>query len=144
VTHWELAEWEDRLRQISAGGPYDAVLLIGALDEVYDVSAAVRCVFAALAPRGILLATVAGIEAMRGDDACDRYWSFTSLAMQRIFEEVFPPPAVSTVSYGNVLAAAALLHRLSPSELDPAKLDAVDPDYEVVIGVRAQRPEGVV
>lgn len=42
-------------------------------------------------------------------------------------------------AWGNVLAAIALLHGLSVQELRTEELDARDPDYQVVITLRATR-----
>jgi len=42
--------------------------------------------------------------------------------------------------YGNVLAATAFLHGLAAEELTREELDHRDPDYELLIGVRAQKP----
>jgi len=39
--------------------------------------------------------------------------------------------------HGNVLATTAFLHGLATSELTAAELDAVDPDYQLLITARA-------
>ena len=54
--------------------------------------------------------------------------------------EVFPPEHVSVTVYGNVLAATALLYGLASTELRRDELDTRDPDYEVLIAVRAVKP----
>jgi hypothetical protein len=51
--------------------------------------------------------------------------------------EVFGDANVEVESYGNVLAAAGFLYGLSASDLDSSELDARDPLYEVVVGLRA-------
>ena len=43
-------------------------------------------------------------------------------------------------SYGNVLAATAMLHGLAAEEVGARKLDDRDRDFEVLIGVSALRP----
>jgi hypothetical protein len=70
------------------------------------------------------------------------YWRFTSLSAKRLFEEVFPATNVVIETYGNVLTAIALLHGLAAAELKPRELDYRDPDYEVIIAVRAVKPSG--
>ena len=42
-------------------------------------------------------------------------------------------------SHGNVLAASAFLYGLATSELTRVELDWRDPEYEVLIAVRAVR-----
>ncbi len=78
----------------------------------------------------------------RGDmDRWGDYWRFTNLSIRRLFEEVFSPEHVRVESFGNVLAAMAVLHGMAAGELRPEELDYRDPDYEVTIGVRALKLE---
>jgi len=69
-------------------------------------------------------------------------WRFTTLSAQKLFEEVFSPVNVTVASYGNVLAANAFLHGLAGEELRPQELDHQDPDYELLITVRAIKSKG--
>jgi hypothetical protein len=68
------------------------------------------------------------------------FWRFTSLSARRLFEEVFSPPNVTVEAHGNVLAALAFLHGMASEELRKGELDYYDPDYEVIITVRAVKP----
>jgi glycosyltransferase involved in cell wall biosynthesis len=70
------------------------------------------------------------------------YWRFTSLSARRLFEDVFPRQDVKVEAHGNVLAATAFLYGLSSRELRPEELSHVDPDYEVLITVRAVKEAG--
>ena len=70
-------------------------------------------------------------------DRWGHYWNFTTLSARRLFEESFPATTVMVKAYGNVLAAVALLHGLASQELQHEELDHHDPDYEVLITVRA-------
>ena len=65
------------------------------------------------------------------------YWRFTSLSAQRMFEEIFGRGSVCVTSYGNVLAATALLQGIAADELKNSELNVVDEDYEVVITIMA-------
>jgi len=65
------------------------------------------------------------------------YWRFTSLSARRLFEEFFLPANVSVLAYGNVLTALAFLHGLAAEELKKEELNHRDPDYEVLVAVRA-------
>lgn len=69
------------------------------------------------------------------------YWRFTSLSARHLFEEVFPAESIEVQPHGNVLAAIAFLHGLAAEELRPQELDYHDPDYEVLITVRAVKPQ---
>lgn len=124
-------------------GAFDCAVVTQTLPFIYDVAAAVRNLHRALRPGGVLLATFPGISQISRSDM-DRwgdYWRFTGLSAKRLFEEVFQPEDVSVETHGNVLAAVAFLHGLAAEELRPEELDHRDPDYEVLIAVRAEKPE---
>lgn len=56
-------------------------------------------------------------------------------------EEIFSAGNVSVHSYGNVLTATAFLQGLACEDLLTAELDMVDPNYELLIAVRAVKPQ---
>jgi glycosyltransferase involved in cell wall biosynthesis/SAM-dependent methyltransferase len=126
--------------QIPAG-TFDCVILTQTLQFIFDVPAAVRTVRRILRPGGVVLATLPGISSrydMMEPWGC--FWGFTSLSARRLFEAAFPATAIKTAAHGNVLAAAAFLYGIAAEELDPSELDSIDPDYEVIITVRAVSP----
>jgi hypothetical protein len=120
---------------------FDCIILTQTLQFLYDMKAAVETLRRCLRPGGVVLATGTGISQIsRYDmDRWGEYWRFTSLSARRMFEAVFGVGAVTVKTYGNVLAATAMLQGISASELRPAELDAQDPDYEVVITIEAVR-----
>ena len=122
---------------------FDCVILTQTLQVIFDVRAALKTVYRILKPGGVVLVTFPGISQISRYDM-DRwgyYWSFTTRAAHRLFEEVFPRPNVGVEAYGNVLTAIALLHGLATQELRKEELDYRDPDYEVIITVKAVKPE---
>jgi hypothetical protein len=124
-----------------ADATYDCVVCTQTLLLIYDVRAAIATTHRILRPGGVVLATVPGTSRICRPEA-ERFgdwWRFTSMSAGRLFEEAFGPDAVSVSSYGNVLAATAMLHGIAAEELRPEELDAHDPDFEVLIGVRAVR-----
>jgi hypothetical protein len=106
---------------------------------LYDVRAAVRTSYAALAPGGVLLATLPSISQISRYDMehFGDYWRFTDASALRLFGEVFGERHVTVESFGNVLSACALLYCLGAGELTAAELDDSDPDYPVTVTVRA-------
>src|SRR5207253_2961548 len=90
-----------------------------------------------LKPGGVLLLTVPGITQIPRAESSSWYWSFSSLAAQRLFREAFVDGTIEVESHGNVLAATAFLYGLAERELLDAELDADHPDYPVTITVRA-------
>lgn len=121
---------------------FDCVILTQTLQVIYDVPAAVRTIYRILRPGGVALATVPGISKIsRYDmDRWGHYWSFTTRSIQRVFKVVFPLENLQIEAQGNVLAAIAFLHGLAAGELDNMELDYFDPDYELLITVRAKKP----
>jgi hypothetical protein len=119
------------------------VILTQTLQFIYDVPSALRTVARIVKPGGAVLATVPGITPISRYDlerwGC--FWAFTSLSVQRLFEAAFSAPGLSIDARGNVLAASAFLYGMAAEELEPQELDACDPDYPVVVTVRAVRPE---
>jgi SAM-dependent methyltransferase len=121
------------------GDTFDCIVLTQVLPFIPDVQAAVRTLHRILRPGGVVLATVPGIsQIVRYDmDRWGDFWRFTSLSARRLFECGFPEGDVRVETHGNVLAATAFLQGLSTRDLRPDELDFRDPDYEVLITIRA-------
>lgn len=128
-----------------ASQTFDCVIMTQTLQYIYDVRAAIRTLYRILQPGGVLLATCPGISQMSRYDreAWGEYWRFTTLSVRNLCTEVFPEADVAVQGYGNVLVAIAFLHGLIRPDLRPEELDYHDPDYEVLITVRAVKPREV-
>jgi glycosyltransferase involved in cell wall biosynthesis len=124
---------------------FDCIILTQTLQFIYDYRAAIRTVYRILKPGGVLLLTVPGISQIsRNDmDLWGEYWRFTQLSIQRLFEEIFPPETIKVENYGNILTATAFMYGLATQELRQSELDYHDPNYEVIITLRAVKPRGV-
>jgi len=116
---------------------FDCIVLTQTLHLIFDVHAAARTLHRVLKPGGVLLLTVPGITQIPRAEASYWYWSFSSLAADRLFRGTFVEGTVDVASHGNVLAATAFLYGLAERELRDEELDANDPDYPVTITVRA-------
>jgi SAM-dependent methyltransferase len=122
---------------------FDCVILTQTLQFIYEVRAAIETLFRILKPGGVLLATIPGISQISRYDM-DRwgdFWRFTTASVQRLFQERFPAGNIHIQGHGNVLAANALLHGLAVADVRLDELNYHDPDYELVITVRAVKPE---
>ncbi len=124
---------------------FDCIILTQTLHFVYDVRSAAQTLNRILKPGGVLLATFPGISktsckecGKHGEHYC---WMFTRMSARRLFEETFPAADVRLEAHGNVLAAVSFLHGLATEELRQEELDQHDPDYEVLITLRAMKPE---
>jgi SAM-dependent methyltransferase/glycosyltransferase involved in cell wall biosynthesis len=120
---------------------FDCIVLTQTLQLIYDVRAALRTLYRILKPGGVLLVTVPGItqisDAEWGGIWC---WSFTPHSIRRLFAEHFPEPLITIEAHGNVLAATAFLYGLPIHHLKEWELDHHDPDYPMLITVRATKP----
>lgn len=117
----------------------DCVILTQTLQHVYDVRAAIGTLHRALRPGGVVLATVPGISQISRYDM-DRwgdFWRFTTLSLQRLFAEAFGAANVAVEAHGNVAAATAFLHGLAVEDVGAEVLTAPDPDYQLLLTVRA-------
>lgn len=121
---------------------FDTIILTQVFQFIYDMHAAVRHSYAALKPGGVLLATFAGISQIsRSDmDNWGEYWRVTDASARRLFGDVFGADNVTVETYGNVLAASAFLHAMVTTDLTTRELDYNDPNYQVIVAVRAIKP----
>lgn len=118
---------------------FDCAIVTQTLQFVYDVRAALATLHRVLAPGGVLLATVPGITKISPpeDEVWGEWWHYTARSARRLAAESFGEGNVDVASYGNVLAATGFLYGLAASDLRQDELDAHDPLFEVVIGIRA-------
>ena len=122
------------------GGRLDCIIVTQTLHMIYDVRGALATIHRALAPSGVVLATVPGITSIDAHDGPEKwFWAMTQSAARRLFEERFGSAGVEVQQFGNVLAATAFLQGLAFEEIDRASLDVVDPLYPVITGIRATK-----
>lgn len=121
---------------------FDCIIFTQTLQFIYDMRAALRTLYRLLVPGGVLLATCHGISQIaRWDmDHWGEYWRLTSRSAQRLVTEVFPASQVTVQAHGNVLAAVAFLQGLVSTELRPEELAYHDPNYELLLTIRAVKP----
>ena len=119
---------------------FDCIICTQTLQMIFDIRPAIGHLVRMLKPGGVLLATGHGISRIarrEGVDHWGEYWHLTTQSAHRLFEEVLPPVSVGVSTYGNVLACVASLHGLAAEELRPDELDYADPNYELIVAVRA-------
>jgi len=122
---------------------FDCFILTQTLQLIYEVREAVKTIYRILKPGGVLLATFPGISQRAHPGYLERWqdhWRFTGASAQKMFAETFPPQNVEVQAHGNVLIAAAFLYGLAAEELRREEMDHHDPDYEVLLTVRAVKP----
>lgn len=120
-------------------GAYDCFVMTQTLQVIYDVSGAVRGTRDVLATNGVLLATVPGISQISREDRRDwgDWWRFTSDSARRLFGDAYGAENVEVEAHGNVLSAACFLYGFAAEELSEAELAHRDPDFEMLMTIRA-------
>jgi SAM-dependent methyltransferase len=125
-----------------ADDSFDCIICTQTLMYLYDIAAGTRTLNRVLAPGGVVLVTVPGVSRITQpeDEIWGDWWRFTTRSIRRLFEEAFGgPEQVTVATYGNVLTAAAQLYGLAAEELTSQELDHRDPNFEVLLAVRAQK-----
>lgn len=122
---------------------FDCLILTQTLQCLYDVRSAIGTLHRILKPGGVALVTFPGISKVSREDMerWGYYWSFTSSSARRLFGEVFDSPDIRVEALGNIFTAIAFLHGIASGELEPEELDYHDPDYELLLTVRARKSE---
>ncbi|HEX4804563.1 MAG TPA: glycosyltransferase, partial [Conexibacter sp.] len=119
-------------------GAYDCIVITQTLQFAFDVETAVANLHRALAPGGVVLATVPCVSRIDFEAGVDGdYWRFTAASARRLFEARFGAGAVEAHALGNVLACTAFLHGLASDELTAEELARDDPYFPLLIAVRA-------
>jgi SAM-dependent methyltransferase len=121
---------------------FDCFLCTQTLQYVYEVGDAVKTIFRTLTSGGVALVTLPGISQIAPKNmtgGAEDYWRFTAASSKKLFSDVFGAENVDVQSYGNVLVATALLHGLVLEELSADELEHNDPDYPVIVTVRATK-----
>jgi hypothetical protein len=120
---------------------FDCIIFTQTLQYIYDAPAAVATLYRILKPGGVVLASFPMIS--RTDRAGSRgwvdYWRFTEAASRRLFADVFGADNVSVESHGNVLVACAFLYGLAADELSREELHYRDPNFQMLVTLRAVR-----
>lgn len=119
---------------------FDCIICTQTLQMIFDLRAAVFHLHRILRPGGVLLATAPGISQIcrrLGRDQWGEYWRLTGQSAERLFGDIFQPQNVRVLPHGNVMAATAFLYGLATEELNTRALDYLDPDYELLITIRA-------
>ncbi len=119
---------------------FDCIIFTQTIQMIYDIKAALGHLKRILKPGGVLLVTSHGISRIsrrEGIDPWGEYWRITTQSAKKLFQEFFKTTNITIKAFGNVLTAVAFLEGLATEELKQEELDYFDPDYEVLVTIRA-------
>jgi SAM-dependent methyltransferase len=118
---------------------FDCMIVTQTLLFVFDLRRALSNLRDALAPGGVLLVTVPGISQVVREDM-DRegdFWRFTTRSLRDLAATSFAADRIDVEARGNVLACVAFLHGLAQEDLRADELDVDDPDFQLIVTLRA-------
>jgi SAM-dependent methyltransferase len=118
---------------------FDCIVITQTLNLIFDARAAVATVHRMLKPGGTALVTIPGLSRMTADPdgQWGHSWGFTTISAGRIFREVFEGGTVEVEACGNVLSTTSFLHGLAAGELREDELEFHDPEFELLVLLRA-------
>lgn len=118
---------------------FDCIIFTQTLHLIPDMRIALANVWRALAPGGALLLTVPalGRHDIRKGFHHDR-WRVTRTGLEWLLGGL-PNARVDTTTYGNVLSCTAFLYGLAAEELHPEELQITDPEFPLIVAVRAHK-----
>lgn len=122
---------------------FDCIIFTQTIQMIYDLQAAMRHLHRILKPGGVILMTTHGTSRVGRRSEKDNwcvYWRLTVDSARRLFSDYFPAANVDVQGHGNILVATAFLYGLAAEELTEEELDSYDADYQVLITVRAEKP----
>jgi SAM-dependent methyltransferase len=115
---------------------FDCIILTQVLHLIFDVQSAVQTLCRILKPGGVVLATFPGISQISHGEWKEA-WCFTERAAELTFAQCGFGDHVNVESLGNVLTSIAFLHGLAAEELRDDELNRRDPQYQMLVCVRA-------
>ena len=65
------------------------------------------------------------------------FWRFTTRSMHDLARESFEEDQFDVRAWGNVLACVGFLHGLAQEDLREDEIDACDPDFQLIVSLRA-------
>jgi peptidoglycan/xylan/chitin deacetylase (PgdA/CDA1 family) len=125
---------------------FDCIILTQTLHVIDDMHAALRECSRLLRPDGVLLATfpAASRVCLEYGEEGD-FWRMTPAGARALVQSAFGPAAVVHEAFGSVLTNVAFLHGVAREELTDAELEARDPYFPALTGVRARKvPSGAL
>ncbi|QEQ57232.1 hypothetical protein FNV82_06370 [Chlorobium phaeovibrioides] len=122
-------------------GQFDCIIATNVLNFIYDYDSAVHGLALMVKQSGVCLCTVAGLcQVSRYDyDRWGDYWRFNDMSIRKIFERYFDQ--IEVMPYGNAPLAASFVMGLSQEDVPPRFFEICDPDYQILITVKASSPK---
>lgn len=122
---------------------FDCIIVTQTLQMIFEVDKAIETLYRILKPGGVVLCTSHGMTRVarrEGVDDWGEYWHFTTQSKRRLFHDAFPKDNVDVSTVGNAFTCICNLHGLAAREICEVELSTHDPNYELLVLVRARKP----
>jgi SAM-dependent methyltransferase len=116
---------------------FDCCIVTQTLQYVYDLRAAAAELHRILRPGGVLLATLPGIAPRDSDAPYPVHWRFTGDACVRLFGDEFGHERTAVETHGNLPVTIGFLAGMAQEDLSLDELQLHDPNFPLVVAVRA-------
>ena len=123
-------------RPFSPDKRFDCIVLIHALAVAHDPRRALMQAAAALAPGGVLLASLPGTAYDGEEIGPDLLWRFSPQVAEHMCAELPGDGSAAISNHGNVLSAVASVAGMHADHLRPGALTTTDAPYPVMVGIR--------
>jgi SAM-dependent methyltransferase len=123
-----------------ADNSYDSIILTQVLLYVDDYESAIKECKRILKPEGnllVILPSMGRIDVRAGIK--EDYWRFTRASTQYIFRKFFSKEKIEIKTWGNVLIGIGFWSGQSQEEFSKKQLDYVDPNFPVIVTIKATK-----
>lgn len=129
-----------KLESLSGIGKFDCIIATQVLNFIFDLDDAMRGLQSLLKENGVVLVTLGGFGCVSQYDAkrWGDFWRFSDMSSRELFERHFGKE-IEVICFGNLISATAMLHGLAAEELQREEIFHSDPDYQLLIAVKAIR-----
>lgn len=117
---------------------FDCIILTQTLQFIDDCEAALIECRRMLSINGVLLATIPSmsrLDVASGRDA--DFWRFTPAGARHLFHRVYGEENTQVVGYGNVITGLGFWLGLAQKDLSAADFTTDDPDFPILVSVKA-------
>lgn len=119
---------------------FDCIVAAHALQNAKDPDAALANLWNSVAPGGVLLMSVAAIDAVDVRPGAGDAWRFLPSGLSTLIGAVCPGAQVEVSAAGNLVVAVAQLMGIAVEELRATEINSFDPAYPVIVLARVVRP----
>jgi hypothetical protein len=119
---------------------FDCIILTQTLQYLGRPDIALRNLWSALTPDGVLLLTVPALSRLDPAAGASDRWRFTPFGLETLLRAALPPEAeIEVAGYGNAIAGAAFFVGLATQDIGRKRIRSLDTAFPVSCCARVRR-----